>query len=76
MSDDFVVLITVKFAVHPNVEPIVLNKRASNCSMIENITPNEMSFSVFICIFAMSVEDLFDRFCNAKLSASSDMTKY
>lgn len=32
--------------------------------------------SDFICIFAMPDEDLFDFYCNAKLSESSDMAKY
>ncbi len=34
-----------------------------------------MSFSVFICTFAMSDEMLFDYFCNIKLSNTSDMAK-
>ena len=51
----------------PNVESITLDKRASNCSMIENIPPKGMIFSDFICILAMSDEDLFD-FLYATLS--------
>ena len=47
----------------------------SNCSMIENIPPKGVSFSDFICIFAMPDEVLFDYFCNTKLSESSDMAK-
>ena len=34
-----------------------------------------MSFSDFICIFAMPDEVLFDYYCNTKLSESSDMAK-
>jgi hypothetical protein len=34
----------------------------SNCSMIENIPPKGVSFSDFICIFAMPDEVLFDYF--------------
>lgn len=36
----------------PNVESIVLDKRASKCSIIENIPPKGVSFSDFILIFA------------------------
>ena len=39
---------------NPKVESIVWDKRASNCSIIENIPPKGVSFSDFICIFAMS----------------------
>ena len=41
--------------------------------MIENIPPKGVSFSDFICIFAMPDEVLSDYFCNTKLSESSDM---
>jgi hypothetical protein len=44
----------------PNVESTTLDKRASNCSMIENIPPKGVIFSDFICTLAMSDEDLFD----------------
>jgi outer membrane protein TolC len=37
----------------PNVESIVLDKRASKCSIIENIPPKGVSFSDFILIFAI-----------------------
>ena len=43
--------------------------------MIENIPPKGVSFSDFICIFAMPDEVLFDYFCNTKLSEFSDMAK-
>ena len=43
--------------------------------MIEYIPPKGVSFSDFICIFAMPDEVLFDYFCNTKLSESSDMAK-
>ena len=36
----------------------ILNKRASNCSIIENIPPKGVIFSDFICTLAMSDEDL------------------
>ena len=37
--------------------------------------PKDVSFSDFICIFAMPDEVLFDYYCNTKLSESSDMAK-
>ena len=43
--------------------------------MIENIPPKGVSFSDFICIFAIPDEVLFDYFYNTKLSESSDMAK-
>ena len=43
--------------------------------MMEYIPPKGVSFSNFICIFAMPDEVLFDYFCNTKLSESSDMAK-
>ncbi len=44
--------------------------------MIENIPPQVVNFSDFICTLVMSDEDLFGFICNTKLSESSDMTKY
>jgi hypothetical protein len=43
--------------------------------MIENSPPKDVSFSDFICIFAMPDEVLFDYYSNTKLSESSDMAK-
>lgn len=43
--------------------------------MIENISPKRMVKSNYICILAASDEDLFNFYCNTKLSESSDMTK-
>ena len=40
--------------LNPKVESMVWAKRASNCSIIEKIPPKGVSFSDFICIFAMS----------------------
>ena len=48
----------------------------SNCSMTIKIPPKGVSFSDFICIFAMSCYDyrlIFNR--NTKLSEKSDMAK-
>ena len=55
---------------------IVWDKRASTCSMIEKISPKGVSFSDFVCIFALLVEDLFDFYSNTKLGESSDMEKF
>lgn len=55
---------------------IVWDKRASTCSMIEKISPKGVSFSDFVCIFALSVEDLFDFYRNIKLGESSGMAKF
>ena len=44
-------------------------------SIIGNISPKDVSFSDFICIFAMLDEVLFDYYSNTKLSESSDMAK-
>ncbi|MDD7192873.1 MAG: hypothetical protein SPG08_03840 [Sodaliphilus sp.] len=44
--------------------------------MIEKISPKGVSFSDFVCIFALSVEDLFDFYRNIKLGESSDMAKF
>ena len=60
----------------PKVESIVLDHILSNLSIIENISPKDVCFSDFICIFAMPDEVLFDYFCKAKLSESSDMAKF
>lgn len=38
-------------------------------------TPKDVSFSVFICIFAMPDEVLFDYYSSTKLNESSDMAK-
>ena len=43
--------------------------------MIENIPPKGVSFSDFICIFAMPDEVLFDYYSDTKLSESSAMVK-
>ena len=40
--------------LRPRVESITEDNVESNCSMIENIPPKVVSFSDFICIFAMS----------------------
>ena len=45
--------------LNPKVESMVWAKRASNCSIIEKIPPKGVSFSDFICIFAMSFRVLF-----------------
>lgn len=47
----------------------------SNFSIIGNIPPKDVSFSDFICIFAMPDEVLFDYYSNTKLSEFSDMAK-
>ena len=44
--------------------------------MIENFLQKDVSFSDFICIFAMPDEVLFDYYSNTKLSESSDMAKF
>ena len=43
--------------------------------IIGNIPPKDVSFSDFICIFAMPDEVLFDYYSNTKLSESSDIAK-
>ena len=48
--------------LRPSVESITDDNVESNCSMIENIPPKGVSFSDFICIFAMPDEVLFDYF--------------
>ena len=47
----------------------------SNFSIIVNIPPKDVSFSDFICIFAMPDEVLFDYYSDTKLSESSAMVK-
>ena len=59
----------------PKVESIVRDNILSNFSIIGNIPPKDVSFSDFICIFAMLDEVWFNYFCNTKLSESSDMAK-
>jgi hypothetical protein len=54
----------------------MLDKRASNSSITQNIPPKGVICSDFICTFAMPDEDLFYFYCNTKLSESSDMAKY
>jgi len=49
----------------------MLDKRASNSSITQNIPPKGVICSDFICTFAMPDEDLFDFYCNTKLSESS-----
>ena len=43
--------------LRPRVESITDDNVESNCSMIENIPPKGVSFSDFICTFAMSFGD-------------------
>ena len=47
----------------------------SNCSMIENNPPKEVSLSDLICIFVMSIVGFSCFFCNTKISENSDMAK-
>ena len=61
--------------LYSKVESMVGTKRASNCSIIEKNPPKGVSFSDFICIFAMSFRTLFVFFCNTKISEISGMTK-
>lgn len=53
---------TMRYSFRPSVESITDDNVESNCSMIENIPPKGVSFSDFICIFAMPDEVLFDYF--------------
>ena len=46
----------------PRVESITDDNMESNFSIIGNIPPKDVSFSDFICIFAMPDEVLFDYF--------------
>ena len=48
----------------------------SNCSIIKNIPPKEVSLPDFMLIFVMLVEDFLCFFCSTNLSESSDMAKY
>ena len=48
-------------------------KRTSNCSMIGNIPPKGVSFSDFICTFAMSFGDFAILVCSTKVGEKSDM---
>ena len=61
--------------LRPRVESITDDNVESNFSIIGNIPPRDVSFSDFICIFAMPDEVLFDYYSNTKLSESSDMAK-
>jgi hypothetical protein len=54
---------------------MVCAKRASNCSIIEKNPPKGVSFSDFICIFAMSFRVLFVIKCSTKISENSDIKK-
>ena len=65
-TEYFTVLITDRLR-KPNVESITLDKRASKCSMIENIPPKGVIESNFICTLAMSDEDLFDFYMQHKV---------
>ena len=44
--------------------------------MTENIPPKGVSFSDFICTFAMSFGDFAMLFCSTKVGKKSDMTKF
>ena len=44
-----------------------------NCSMIGNIPPKGVSFSDFICTFAMSFGDFAILVCSTKVGEKSDM---
>lgn len=68
-------LIPESLMIITKVESIMLDKRASNSSITQNIPPKGVICSDFICTFAMPDEDLFDFYCNTKLSESSDMAK-
>ena len=61
--------------LNPKVESMVWAKRASNCSIIEKNPPKGVSYSDFICIFAMSFRVLFVFKSNTKISKISNMTK-
>ena len=47
-----------------------------NISITRKIPPKGVIFSVFIAIFAMSSDLLFDYFCTIKLSKKSDIIKF
>ena len=61
--------------LNPKVESMVWSKRTSNCSMIGKIPPKGVSFSDFICTFAMSFGDLLYLFCSTKVGEKTDMAK-
>ena len=46
-----------------------------NYSLIDKIPPNGVSFSDFICTFAMSIVGFSCLFCNTKISEFFDITK-
>ncbi len=54
----------------------VFDKRASKCSITENIPPKGVSFSDFITTFAMPVKGYLGFFHNTKLSGLPDMAKF
>ena len=56
------------------VESITDDNVESNCSIIEKIPPKGVSFSDFICIFAMSSRVSYT-FCDTKICEISAMTK-
>ena len=49
----------MQLAPMPWVEAITDGRLESNYSIVENIPPEGMSFSDFICTFAMSCYDLY-----------------
>ena len=61
--------------LRPRVESITDDNVESNCSMIDNNPPKEVSLSDLICIFAMSIVGFSCFFCNTKISENSDMAK-
>ena len=61
--------------LRPRVKSITDDNVESNCSMIENIPLEGVSFSDLICIFAMSIVGFSCLFCNTKISEFFDMTK-
>ena len=75
--DDFEVLITIQLASYiGRGESISDESIEPNCSAINNIPPKGVSFSDFICTFAMPCYDfrLFSN-CNTKISEKSDTAK-
>lgn len=64
------------FVHKTKVESIAFDKWISNCCIIENIPPKGVILADFICILAMSHEDLLAFICNTKLGESSVMAKY
>lgn len=55
------------FVHKTKVESIAFDKWISNCCIIENIPPKGVILADFICILAMSHEDLLAFICNTKL---------